>query len=206
MTVNTVSSTNAFASAIADATAAAERALTEARIPIHILLSAQFGDLNDNQEEMLGAAATALDHMAQELATLRAMAQDAVTETPTPREDVRIGDLMRALQPELRDQAVRTGVSLVIDIEPALPAIRGTGARLRDAIRLALTDDIRYAIPGSVVTVTAYSTPVDVVVTSCCGATRTASGSLLLAERLLRNQGARLEHSEGRTTISVPRR
>ena len=206
MSIPTSPTDHDFAAAITDATSSVQRALDEARIPLHILLTAQFGELNENQEEMLGAAAAALDRIGQELGALRAIAA-ADTEPPSSSvQTARIGDVLRALQPELKEQAARSEVFLTVDIEPALPSARGSGARLRDGMRLALTDDIRYALPGSTVTVTVYSTPDEIVVTSCCGADRSVSGSLLLAERLLRAQGARLEHGDGRTTMVVPRR
>lgn len=207
MTTRTSSTTDRdYASAIADAAASAERALGEASIPVHILLSAQFGDLNDNQEEMLGAAASALDRLAHELGALRAIADAERGNVASLQDVVRIGDIVRTLLPELRDQAARAGVSLSVDIEPALPTTQGAAAQLRDAIRLVLTDDIRYAIPGNTVAIRVQSASNELLVTSSCGASRSVSGSLLLAERLLCAQGASLEHADGETIIAIPRR
>jgi len=194
-----------YAAALADAAASAEHALDEARIPLHILLTAQFGELNDNQEEMIGAAATALERVADELRALRTIADAGRDPAMVRRDLVRIGDIVRALQPELTDQALQFGVTLSVKIEPALPSIRGASTQLRDAIRLALTDEIRYAIPGSTVVVQVQSTPDAIVVTSRCGTSRSVSGNLLLAERLLSSQGAHLEHDDRGTMIAVPR-
>ena len=206
MSIPTTPTDRDYAAAITDAASSAQRALDEARIPLHILLTAQFGELNENQEEMLGAAAAALDRIGQEIGALRAIAESEHDAPSVATETVRVGDVVRALQPELREQASRSGVLLTVDIEPALPSARGSAAHLRDGMRLAVTDDIRYALPGSTVTIRVYSTPDEIVVTSCCGADRSVSGSLLLAARLLRAQGARLEHGDGRTTMSIPRR
>lgn len=190
---------------IEDAVTSAETALGEARIPIHILLTAQFGELNENQEEMLGAAAAALDAISDELRTLRELANAGRAAEPSPRGLARVGDMLRALQPQLLDQASRADVSLVLEIEPALPSIHGSIAQLRDAIRLTLTDDIRYAIPGTSVTVDARSTRDEIIITSCCTASRSVSSSMILARRLLTTLGSRLERGGGRTTITIPR-
>lgn len=193
-----------YASALAASAKSAERSLGDARIPIHILLTAQFGELNDNQEEMLRDAASALDRIAEELRALREIAGADGTVAGTRRGIVRIGDILRALQPELLAQASRADVSLMVDIAPGLPSAIGAVTQLRDAIRLALADEIRYAIPGSTVTIAAIASADEIQITSCCGASRSVSVSLLLAERLLSGQGARLEQADGKTTIAIP--
>jgi len=200
-----ISSDADYASALAAAATSAERSLDDARIPIHILLTAQFGELNDNQEEMLRDAATALDNIAEELRALRDIADADRAVAGARRDVVRIGEIVRALQPELLAQAAHTGVSLVVNVAPGLPSTVGAFAQLRDAIRLSLADDIRYAIPGSTVTIDAVATAEEIRITACCGAARSVSVSLLLAERLLSGQGARLEQGDGLTTIAVPR-
>lgn len=194
-----------YASALAAAASSAERSLDDARIPIHILLAAQFGELNDNQEEMLRDAAAALDSAAEELRVLRNLAGADRAASAAQREVVRIGDIVRALQPELLAQASHAGVSLVVNIAPGLPATIGVARQFRDAIRLALADDIRFALPGSTIMIDIVATTEEIRITSCCGAARSVSVSLLLAERLLRTEGARLDHGDGKTTISVPR-
>ena len=194
-----------YASVLADAITSAERALNEARMPVHILLTTQFGELNDNQEEMVGAAASALDRTAEELGALRAIVDADRGRTASRSEIVRIGELVRTLLPELQHQASQAGVSLTITIEPGLPEACGDAAQLRDAIRLTLTDDIRYATPGTAVSVNVGATPTEIRVMSRCGTGRAVTGALLLADRILSSQGARLEHGDGTTTIAVPR-
>jgi len=194
-----------YASALAAAVSSAERSLDDARIPIHILLAAQFGALNDNQEEMLRDAAAALDSAAEELRLLRDLAGPERAASTAQRELVRLGDIVRALQPELLAQASRAGVSLIVNVAPGLPATIGSARQFRDAIRLALADDIRFALPGSTITIDIIVTTEEIRIASCCGAPRSTSPSLLLAQRLLRAQGAHLEHGDGETTIAVSR-
>ena len=52
----------------------AARQLDEIRMPLHILLENRFGDLNDNQEEMLATARTAADDAQALLERLRQVA------------------------------------------------------------------------------------------------------------------------------------
>src|SRR6185312_9263366 len=177
-----ISSDADYTSALATAATYAERSLDDARIPIHILLTAQFGELNDNQEEMLRDAAAALDNIAEELHALRDIASADQAVATARRDVVRIGEILRALQPELLAQASRADVSLIVNIAPGLPSTIGAFTQLRDAIRLTLADDIRYAIPGSTVTIDAVASADEIRITSCCGAPRSVSVSLLLAE------------------------
>lgn len=194
-----------YSSTIADAIGSAERALMDASIPVHILLTTKFGELNDNQEEMIGAAAGALNRIAQELTVLKAVVCAAQARPTTQRRPARIGDVLRALEPELRDLAARMGASLKLSIEPGLPHACGDDRQLRDGIRLALIDDIRFAAPGTTIEISAAATPSEILVSALTGAQRSANGTLMLAERILAAQGARLELGDGRSTIGIPR-
>lgn len=190
---------------IAEVCAAAERQLQEARMSLHILLTAQFGELNDNQEEMAGAAAGALEEVGQELQRLRTIVAVDQGTLQVARESIHVGDMFRSLTPMLQTQADKVGLRLIMDVAPGLPRVRGDPSRLRDALRLTLGDDIRYSGPGSTVTVQARSTPSTVVITAQHGTQRTYSTNLMLADRLLRAMGGTLEHTEDHTTISIPR-
>jgi hypothetical protein len=186
---------------VADTVAAAERALGEARVPIHILLTTQFGNLNENQEEMLGAAQVALDQLASELRVLRTLAEPEIVEELNEDRVARIGEILRDLEPQLRDQSARSGVILGIAIQPGIAPVRGSVVKLRDAIRLALADEIRYAIPGSNLAIDAMITTDGSRITIGCGIARSVTTGLLLAKRLLSAQGATLSHVDGVTTI-----
>ena len=161
-----ISSDADYASALAAAATSAERSLDDARIPIHILLTTQFGELNDNQEEMLRDAAAALDNIAEKLRALRDVVGADRAVSLARRDVVRIGEIVRALQPELLAQASHAGVSLIVNVAPGLPSTVGAPTQLRDAIRLTLADDIRYALPGSTVTIDAIATTDEIRITS----------------------------------------
>lgn len=195
-----------YAALIADTAAAARRRVNEAQMPVHILLTAQFGELNDNQEEMLGAAAGAMSSLEEELAQLETIVNLDRGALTVRRESVHVGDVLQALYPMLAAQAKKEGVRLEFDLEPVLPRVLADAPRLRDALRLALTDDIRYAVPGSTVTVQARSSRDTVTVVVTHGSRHAYAGNILLAARLLDAQGGSLEHADGRTVIVLSRK
>lgn len=194
-----------YAALIADVASTARRRVDEARMPVHILLTAQFGELNENQEEMLGTADGAMTSLEEELAKLETIADIDRGALTVRRERVHVGEILQALHPMLRAQAEKEGVRLAFDLEPALPRVLADPPRLRDALRLALTDDIRYAVPGTTVAVQARSTANAVTVIVQHGSRHSYAGNILLAARLLDAQGGSLEHADGRTVITMPR-
>lgn len=59
--------------------------LDEVRLPLHILLSDHFGELNENQEEMLGAAYGAATEAAAAVERLRAIVARDPAAAPLDR-------------------------------------------------------------------------------------------------------------------------
>jgi len=113
--------------------------LDEVRMPLHILLEAKFGDLNENQEELLRDARTASDEMD---AALRRMGQVADADRdamPVQRELVQLNDVVRAILPLIRASAERHGARVALSLEPGLPRIQADRARLAEALTLLAT-------------------------------------------------------------------
>lgn len=67
----------------------------EARMPLHILLSSPFGALNENQEEMLGAAQTAVDAVDTEVRQLRKLLQLHRGQLPIITQPIGVAELLR---------------------------------------------------------------------------------------------------------------
>ena len=108
--------------------------LDEVRLPLHILLENQFGDLNDNQVELIGTARDAA-----ELASARLRrARDLFTLHPEQlrREQVRPGDLLAPLIASLQSRGAARSVRVVADIAAPLPTVRGDRIRLQEALSL----------------------------------------------------------------------
>jgi signal transduction histidine kinase len=131
-----------YAELIDDATTTVVRQLDEVRIPLHILLESHFGDLNENQEEMLAAARTAADDVHTRLDRLRAIADVDRGALRLRPERVRVGDIIGVLLPGLKAAGARAGVAIESDISPLQPAAIADRAWLSEALSLLANDAV----------------------------------------------------------------
>jgi signal transduction histidine kinase len=150
---------------VADASA---KQIEEVRLPLHILLDNHFGELNENQEEMLGAARAAAEAVDADMLLLRQIAALDLGDRPMRRDRIKPADLIDALRPMLIAAAEPAGGTVEFDIAPLLPAVIGDRAMLHDAFVTLLRgavesaptdasmrigadhhgDDIRFSIHG----------------------------------------------------------
>lgn len=221
-----------YGALVADAATAAARQLDEIRMPLHILLENRFGDLNDNQEEMLAAARTAADDAQASLERLRQVADVDRGMLRLRVERVRLTDLVAALLPGLAAEAARESVAVSSDLSPWLACAMGDRARLGQAVALLATDAVRRTAAGGAVHITAGEpdppesdtsgiraggrTPaapaedapnraapmVRLVITH--GTLPGRMTDIALADRLIAALGGRVQHGDDRTVISLP--
>ena len=123
--------------------------LEEVRLPLHILLENHFGDLNENQEEMLGAARTAAEAVDADLVAARQIAELDLGTRELRRDRLLPADLIRSLLPTLQSIADQQHVTLSVDLEPLVPAIRGDQPQLQDAISVVIGGAIRAVDEGA---------------------------------------------------------
>lgn len=116
---------------IADASA---KRLEDVRLPLHILLENHFGELNENQEEMLGAARTAAEAVDADMLSLREIAALDLGERSLREDRMKPSEMIDAVRPLLLAAASSAGVALEFDVTPLLPAITGDRALLQDAL------------------------------------------------------------------------
>jgi signal transduction histidine kinase len=196
-----------YAMLLSDATSEAMKQLDEARLPLYILLDNHFGDLNENQEEMLGAAQAAVETADQRLRRLREIADLDRGAISLRHDAVRAGDLIASLLPSLNSLCQEGGVEVTADIAPALPRVSGDRSRLQEACGLLLNERIRALPPGASVTITAvpdgHAVRIDV---THPGATPLAAGEAdaALARRLITAVGGTVEDTDGKTVITLP--
>ena len=222
-----------YGALVSDAAMAAARQLDEIRMPLHILLENRFGDLNDNQEEMLAAARSAADDAQASLERLREVADIDRGALRLRAERLRLTDLVAALLPGLVAEAARRSVTVTTALSPYLPAATGDRARLGQALSLLATDAVRRTAAGGEVRIAAdWPTPGDrspgrppgIVAAgpSVAGAGEPLAAppsvrlvishgtgaarmtDLALADRLVLALGGRVDHEPGRTIITVP--
>jgi signal transduction histidine kinase len=114
--------------------------LDEVRLPLHILLETRFGDLNENQEELLRDARNAADAMGAALRRLAQVADADRGALAVQRELVQVNDVVRAVLPLARAAAERQGARVDVTLEPGLPRVRADRARLAEALTLFTSD------------------------------------------------------------------
>lgn len=117
--------------AVADAST---QRLEEVRLPLHILLDNHFGDLNENQEEMLGAARMAAEAVDADMLSLREIAELDLGERPLRRDRIKPSELIATLRPQLVAAAKSSSIQMEMNVAPLLPAMNGDRALLQEAL------------------------------------------------------------------------
>ncbi|HKR08386.1 MAG TPA: hypothetical protein VJS39_04280 [Gemmatimonadaceae bacterium] len=194
-----------YATLLAEAATSASKQLAEARLSLQVLQDNHFGELNDNQEEMIGAAREATEAAESELKHLREIADLDRGALALRRDLVKPGELIRSLLPVLKAQAAKQGTRILDELEPALPRVVADRGRLQDALGLILKDAIRYALPGTSISIHAASDSASVTIIVSHGSPHSYTGDVALADRLIRAQGGSVTHDEGATTIMLER-
>lgn len=110
--------------------------LDEVRLPLHILLETRFGDLNENQEELLRDARSGADGIGAALRRLAQVADADRGALPVQRELVQVNDVVRAVLPLARAAAERRQATVQTVLEPGLPRVTADRARLAEALAL----------------------------------------------------------------------
>jgi len=179
--------------------------LEEVRIPLHILLENHFGDLNENQEEMLGAARTAAEAVDADLVALRQIAELDLGTRGLRRDRLLPGDLVRSLVPTLQAIADKQHATLNVDLEPLLPAIRGDQPSLQDALSVVLGAVIRAAPTGAEIRIALRKDDGTVRLDVHGGGDAEPDVRATLAERVIGVSGGSVSHaSDGELTVRFP--
>jgi hypothetical protein len=178
--------------------------LDEVRLPLHILLDARFGVLNENQEELLAAARAGSDGLEaamRRLATVADADRDALVMRPEP---VAINDVVRAVLPMVRASAERRSVRLSADLEPGAPRAWADRAALAEAVALLATRVIETIEPGVAIQLSTRHTASHGRIRLEPVADREASIDIV-ASRVLQAQGITVEIQDGGVEIAIPR-
>lgn len=189
--------------------------LDQVRLPLQILLESPFGELNDNQEELLRDARSAADAIDASLRRLVRVANIDRDEVQVQPELVQVNDVVRSVLPLARATAERNDARTETALEPGLPRVVADRARLAEALSLLVTDAARASAPDKpLVIATARDgsravirvSPASNAIRARAAAVRAAtggadaeseqsapdSGPLILASRLITAQGGEL--------------
>ncbi|MBC7841522.1 MAG: hypothetical protein H7099_04395 [Gemmatimonadaceae bacterium] len=110
--------------------------LDDIRLPLHILIDAPFGELNENQEELIEtarSAADALDAALRRLTTICDVDRGAISVL---LERVSVNEVIRGVIPMLRASAERRNLHLDVTLDPSMPKVAADRARLAEALAL----------------------------------------------------------------------
>jgi len=180
--------------------------IEEAQLPLHILLSSPFGALNENQEEMLSAAQSAVDSADVALRRLRKVVEldrGAVTPVIQP---IGLGDLMRPALAIAQARAVAASVQLYLDISDRAPRVLADAMLAQEALTTVLNVAVASTPAAGDVAVTAGERDEACITIEVTHARSPAPESLdvRLARRLLAVQHARLTEEPERTVVEFP--
>jgi len=180
--------------------------LDEVRLPLHILIDAPFGELNENQEELLVTARAAADAMDAALRRLMLVVDADRDALPVLLERVSVNDVVRGVVPMLRAITDRLGARMQIELDPTMPRVMADRTRLAEALAILgadaarATDDHHPLVVGTQL----EEGMVWVRLTPANPATTHTAPERMLAARLVAVQGGRLEESDGQVGIGLP--
>ncbi|MEO7084762.1 MAG: hypothetical protein ABI442_05785 [Gemmatimonadaceae bacterium] len=178
--------------------------LDEVRLPLHILLESRFGELNENQEELLRDARTAADAVDVALRRLGQLADADRDAMPAQRELVQINDVVRSVLPLARAAAERQGARTEISLEPGLPRTLADRARLAEALALLTAGAAAAAGPHVPLSIsTERSGSGAIIRITPAGQQASDDRARILVSRLVAVQGGKLLAKDGSLSLQV---
>jgi signal transduction histidine kinase len=178
--------------------------LEDVRLPLHILLENRFGELNDNQEEMLGAARVAAEEVDADILQLRQLAALDLGDEVMRRDRLKPSELVTAIRPMLVAAAEAVGATLELRIEPLLPAVIGDRARLQDALVTLCRASIALAPAGAALHADVARRETEIGLTLSGGGRMPISVHTAAAIRVVQAHGGRVDRDGDALGIWLP--
>lgn len=180
--------------------------LEQARLPLHILLASPFGELNENQEEMLDATQHAIDAADADLTRLRKLIEIDTGVVSLSRQPLAVGELLRAPVAIAKARASRSTIGIVADVSDALPRVVVDPLYTQEAVTSLLLDAVAAAAEGSEVRVRALERTATCVAVTIEPAPCTGNEPLdvRLAKRLITHEGGTVADEDHVLHIELP--
>ncbi|MDQ2768332.1 MAG: hypothetical protein M3Y30_14405 [Gemmatimonadota bacterium] len=180
--------------------------LEESQLPLHILLESPFGELNDNQEELLGAAQSAVEAADLEVRRLRKLLDLERGAIAFVIQPVGIAELLRAPLAIAAARADKRGVGHDWSVPTTMPRVRVDLSHMQEALTSALVHAIDRTPDGERIALKVGESPdgthVQFTIShGSLGAGFSSEG--LLAERTIELQGGTIRDTNGSTTIEL---
>jgi len=183
----------------------------EAQLPLHILLSSPFGELNENQEEMLGAAMSAVDAIDAEVRELQKLVQLNRGELSIVTQPTNLAELLRPTLAIAAARAEPAQVQLLPAISDTAPRVIVDAVHAQEALTSILTDAVVHTAKGGDVDVEASEgersrVRISIVRRPPIAADANAAMplELRLARRLLEAQGCSVRSDGAVTIVELP--
>lgn len=181
--------------------------LEESQLPIHILLESPFGELNENQEELLGAARNAIESADIEVRRLRKLLDLERGAVSMAQQPMGVAELMRAPLAIAAARAEKAGVSHRWNVPIELPRVLADPTHMPEALTSQLGTAIGRTAPGETLLVEAREVAdgarVAISLSHGDGPNAlTADG--LLAQRTIELQGGTIADGARATIIELP--
>ncbi len=183
------------------------RQIEEARLALHILQSNPFGELNENQEELIAAARTAMDAADAELRTMARVVSTSARVGRASTSSIRLRSLLEVPLAMAMGgtQEVRETVRLPQVDE--LPTVAVDVPAVQEALALLLRDCVAMHPPGEPLTIAGSHTPPTVTLNIPMDTTPYLGAPPLrfsLANALLQSSGVALGVTEGSLSLQLP--
>jgi signal transduction histidine kinase len=182
----------------------------DAQLPLHILLSSPFGELNENQEEMLGAAMSAVDAIDTEVRELQKLVQLHRGELSIVTQPMNLAELLRPTLAIAAARAEVAHVQLRPFVSDTAPRAIVDAVHAQEAMTSILVDAIAHTAEGGDVDVNAGESDrgrIRISITRrpmVAGAASAATLELRLARRLLEAQGGSITIDGAVTVVDLP--
>ncbi|WP_297800509.1 PAS domain-containing sensor histidine kinase [uncultured Brevundimonas sp.] len=116
------------------------------------------GDMPERSRQHAGAIRVAASHLARSIDDVLDMAQIDAGEMELTLGDVRLPDLLKGLEQDIRPKVEGRGARIELDITENLPVLRADEKRIEQAIEHLLENACRAVSDGGVVTLAASAT------------------------------------------------
>lgn len=186
--------------------------LEESQLPLHILLDSPFGELNENQEELLGAAHSAIESADVEVRRLRKLLDLERGAVSFVKQPMGVAELLRAPLAIAAARAEKAGVSHRWSVPIELPRVLVDPTHMPEALTSELGIAIGRTPPDGTIVVEARETAdgerVSISIAYGDGPHGdgandfTADG--LLAQRTIELQGGAITRGARATVIELP--
>lgn len=181
--------------------------LEESQLPLHILLDSPFGELNENQEELLGAAHSAIEAADTEVRLLRKLLDLERGAVSFVKQPMGVAELLRAPLAIAAARAEKAGVSYRWSVPIELPRVLVDPTHMPEALTSELGIAIGRTPAGGALLVEARETEdggrVSISITHGDGA-NDFSADGLLARRTIELQGGTIANGAHTTVIEIP--